>query len=250
MTEDEYYDMILDAVKTDEFPTTSQITPTAFLEIFEGYYEAGVTDLIYTSIASGGSATYGNAKLARDEFFEAHPEAEKTYRIHIIDGGNYSGTYGFPVIQAALKAQKGASAADLVAYITDWCKYAEVDFGCYTLQFIKRSGRVSAAAAFVGELLGLRPILRIKQAESAAIGKVRGDKAVIPKVVDIVAERIIPGTPYVLVVGKDKSLEQDLFHACTKRLGYPPEMTFYIGSAVAANSGPYVAGVIFKSRII
>jgi DegV family protein with EDD domain len=250
MSDAEYYKLILDSVKSSDFPTTAQITTLVFGEVFEEYYTAGITDLIYTAIADKGSATYGNAMMAKKAFYEEHPGASETFRIHIIDSGNYTGVYGWPVIQAAVKAEKGVSAADIVEYITDWCRYAEVDFGCYTLDFVKRSGRVSTAAAFVGEMLGLRPILRIKQAVSSTTAKVRGDKSVVPKVADTVCERIIPGTPYVLIAGIDKNAEDDLRHTMTKRLGYPPEMVFYVGAAVAANVGPYVAGVIFKARMV
>jgi DegV family protein with EDD domain len=249
MTDAEYYKLILDSLKSADFPTTAQVTRNTFTEVYEEYYAAGVTDLIYTAIADKGSATCGNAMLARDEFYEEHPEAKGRYRIHIIDSGNYTGVYGWPVIQAAIKAEKGVSAEDIIEYITDWCRYAEVNFGCYTLDFVKRSGRVSTAAAFVGEMLGLRPILRIKQAVSSTTAKVRGDKAVIPKVADVTAERIIPGTPYVLIAGIDKAAEEELGRVLTKRLGYPPEMTFYVGAAVGANVGPCVAGAIFKSRV-
>jgi fatty acid-binding protein DegV len=77
---------------------------------------------------------------------------------------------------------------------------------------------------------------------------VRGDKAVIPKVIDIVSERIIPGTPYVLIAGIDKAAEEEMRREASKRLGYPPEMTFYVGAAVAANVGPNVVGIICKCR--
>jgi DegV family protein with EDD domain len=186
--------------------------------------------------------------MAREDFYDTHPEAKERFRIHILDSGNYTGVYGWPVIQAAIKAQKGVQADDIIDYINDWCKYAEVNFGCFTLDFVKRSGRVSTAAAFVGEMLGLRPIIRIKQAVSTTTYKVRGDKAVVPKVVDVTAERIIPGTPYVIIAGNDKAAEDELYKLASKRLGYPPEMVFYVGAAVGANVGPCVAGTIFKAR--
>jgi DegV family protein with EDD domain len=248
MTDAEYYKLILDSVKSADFPKTAQITVNRFLDIYNEYFAAGITDLIYASIADLGSATYANAFMAREHFFEENPAAKERFNIHLVDSGNYTGVYGWPVIQAAIKAEKGVPAADIVDYITDWCKYAEVNFGCFTLDFVKRSGRVSTAAAFVGEMLGLRPIIRIKQAVSTTTATVRGDKAVVPKIVDVTAERIIPGTPYVLISGNDKAAEDELTKLITKRLGYPPEMVFYVGAAVAANVGPCVVGTIFKAR--
>jgi DegV family protein with EDD domain len=248
MTDAEYYRLITDSVKSADFPNTAQVIMPRFVEVYEEYYNAGITDLIYVAIADSGSGTYGNAIRARDDFFAEHPEAVGKYNIHLIDSANYTGVYGWPVIQAAIKAEKGVPAEDIADYIRDWCRYAEVNFGCFTLDFVKRSGRVSTAAAFVGEMLGLRPVIRIKQAVSTTTAKVRGDKAVIPKLVEITAERIIPGTPYVIIAGCDRAAEDDLTRAITKRLGYPPEMTFYVGAAVAANVGPFVVGTIFKAR--
>jgi DegV family protein with EDD domain len=248
MLDEDYYRLILDSVKSADFPLTSQVLIPTFEEVFAQYYAEGYTDLIYTAIANKGSATYGNAVRARELFYEENPEAAGKYTIHILDSGNYTGVYGWPVIEAAKMAEEGETPEKICYYIEEWCKYAEVNFGCFTLDFVKRSGRVSTAAAFVGEMLGLRPVIRIKQAVSTTTAKVRGDKAVIPKVIDIVAARIIPGTPYVLIAGLDKAAEEEIRREATKRLGYPPEMTFYVGAAVAANVGPNVVGIICKCR--
>jgi DegV family protein with EDD domain len=248
MPDDDYYRLILDSVKSADFPLTSQVLIPTFEDVFAEYYSEGYTDLIYTAIADKGSATMGNALQARDNFYEENPDAVGKYNIHIIDSGNYTGVYGWPVIEAARMAEEGELPEKICYYIEEWCNYAEVNFGCYTLDFVKRSGRVSTAAAFVGEMLGLRPVIRIKQAVSTTTAKVRGDKAVIPKVIDIVSERIIPGTPYVLIAGLDRAAEEDMRREATKRLGYPPEMTFYVGAAVAANVGPNVVGIICKCR--
>lgn len=130
----------------------------------------------------------------------------------------------------------------------DWLANAEVHFGCYTLEFVKRSGRVSTAAAFVGELMGLRPVIQIKKGVSTTDAKVRGDKAVIPKIVEITANRIIPQTPYGLVYADNDEQVKELAAALTKKLGYPPEMQFRIGGVIAANAGPDLVGAFFKGK--
>jgi DegV family protein with EDD domain len=240
--------LITDSVKSADFPNTAQVLMHTFVEAFESYFAEGYTDLIYTAIAADGSGTHINAVRARDEFYELHPEAHERMNIHIIDSKNYTGVYGWPVIQAAIKAEQGESPEKIVAYIKDWCENAEVNFGCYTLDFVKRSGRVKAAAAFVGEMLGLRPVIRIRHAVSTTIAKVRGDKAVIPKIIEITKQRIIPQTPYVLIAGADKKAETTMLAEITAQMNYPPEMVFYVGAAVGANVGPYVIGTIFKAK--
>lgn len=241
----EYYKMLKES---KDFPTHAQITAFEFEELYKEYFEQGYDDLIYVAIASLGSATYSNAVMAIDNFYENNPEAKGKYNVHVIDSGNYTGVYGMPLIRSAEKIAKGASAEEVVAYMQDWLANAEVHFGCYTLEFVKRSGRVSTAAAFVGELMGLRPVIQIKKGVSTTDAKVRGDKAVIPKIVEITANRIIPQTPYGLVYADNDEQVKELAAALTKKLGYPPEMQFRIGGVIAANAGPDLVGAFFKGK--
>ena len=89
-TPDQFYDMLLAAPK---IPTHAQLNPYVFTEVFETAYAEGCTDLIHTSINSKGSATCANAFQAREEFYHDHPEAQDTFRIHIIDSLDYTMTY-------------------------------------------------------------------------------------------------------------------------------------------------------------
>lgn len=241
----EYYDLIMNST---ELPKHSQITPMVYKECFEQYYSEGYTDVFYAAIASKGSNTINSAKTAKVSFFEEHPDAEGKFRIRILDSGNYTGTIGYPVIQAAIKAEKGISPDEIEDYLTDWYSAAEVHFGCYSLEFVKKSGRVSSAAGFVGEVLGLRPIICIKQGVSQVEAKVRGDKAVVPKLADVICDRIIPGSPYIIMEGYDVNYTDDLEKELTKRLGYPPEMRFDIGGVIAANCGPRTVAAAFKAK--
>lgn len=241
----EYYKMLKES---KDFPTHAQITPFEFEDLYKEYYEEGYDDLIHVSIASLGSASYNNAVMAIENFYGNNPEARGKFRVHVIDSGNYTGVYGMPLIRAAEKIEKGATADEAVAYMHDWLANAEVHFGCYTLEFVKRSGRVSTAAAFVGELMGLRPVIQIKKGVSTTDAKVRGDKAVVPKIVEITADRIIPQTPYGLVYADNDEQVKELASALTKKLGYPPEMQFRIGGVIAANAGPDLVGAFFKGK--
>lgn len=241
----EYYDLI---IKSPELPKHSQLTPFEYAESFSEAYADGCTDIFYISIASKGSNTINSARMGRDQFFEENPDAKDKVNIRILDSGNYTGTYGYPVVQAAIKAENGASADEIEGYLTEWFDAAEVHFGCYTLQFVKKSGRVSSAAGFVGEIMGLRPIIKIKQGVSEVEAKVRGDKAVVPKLADFVCERIIPQSPYVVMEGYDPIYTDELAKELTKRLGYAPEMRFDIGGVIAANCGPKTVAVAFKAK--
>lgn len=238
-TNEQYYDML---TKCTDIPKTSQITMMRFEEQFEAYLAAGIEDVLYVSINSGGSNTHSAALMARQNFLEAHPGCPM--HITIVDSHTYSMTYGWFVCEAAKKLAGGADMHTVVEYLEDAFARMEVALSVFTLRFIKKSGRISAAAAFAGELLGLRPIITMIDGETATAAKVRGDNAVMPALVAHVKKRIAPGALY-LVGGTDKENCKQLAKLCKKELGHAPEMIFELGAAVATNTGPNAVAVVF-----
>lgn len=243
-TNAEFYSMMDNA---KEMPTTSQLTSYEILEVYKELYGEGWTDVIYVTISSTGSATYNNAISAAQTFKEeVLSQGGPKMRIHVVDSKNYTGVYGYPVMQAALKAQKGASPEDIIEYLNEWLDRAEVHFIPMTLKYVKKSGRVTAAAAFAGELLGLRPLIKIAGGVSTVVEKIRGEKNIIPKLIADAEKYMTPQTPYLIVSGSDKTLPSELEKEMTKKFGYPPEYTVEIGAAVACNAGHNVVGFVIK----
>lgn len=243
-TNTEFYKMMDDA---KEMPTTSQLTSFEILEVYKELYSEGWTDIIYVTISSTGSATYNNALSAAQTFKEeVLSKGGPEMRIHVVDSKNYTGVYGYPVIQAALKAQKGTSPEDIIEYLNEWLDRAEVHFVPMTLKYVKKSGRVTAAAAFAGELLGLRPLIKIVGGVSTVVEKIRGEKNIIPKLIADAEKYMTPQTPYLIISGSDKTLPSDLEKEMTKKFGYPPEYTVEIGAAIACNAGHNVVGFVIK----
>lgn len=244
-TPEEFYRMLLEA---PQIPTHAQLNPFVFSQCFEGAYREGVTDLIYTAINSKGSATYGNAVQAREEFYEDHPQARETFRIHIIDSHNYTMSYGWAVYQGALMAREGKDAGEVVAYIQDWVDHVRVLFAPLTLRFAKKSGRISAAAAFVGEALGLKPIMTFENGDSKVLSKVRGEKNVIPAMLELCRKTRQEGTPYLVIHGQSLEAGQKLEAACTQAFGQAPEMSYGIGGVIAINAGPDLIGLVYREQ--
>ncbi len=232
----------------DGVPVTSQITALEFLETYKKLYEEGYTDIIVTTINSKGSATYDNSVMAVSMLYDEVPESQGRINIYNIDGVGYTGAYGYPVIQGAKKARKGMSAKDIVAYMKDWIDNCIIFFAPYTLKYAKKSGRIPSAAAFVGEVMGLKPVMRIQNNKIVTETKVRGEKSVIPKILDLTLEHMIPKTPYCIVYGNDEAVMEEMAQVMIKKVGYPPEKYFQIGAAIAINAGPRVVGVIFKAQ--
>lgn len=246
ISNEEYYDLI-DA--SADLPVHSQLTAFEFGELFEKYAAEGYEDIFYISINAHGSATYQNACSARDNYFSEHPDMADKLRIRVLDSTSYSGTYGYPVIEAAKMAEAGKSADDIEKYLADWFEACEVYLAAYTLRYVKKSGRISAAAAFAGELLGLKPVILLKGEGTKVVAKPRGEQNVIPKLADVTCERIEKGSPYIIIGGRDLARAEELAKVLTKRLGYPPvDIRFRVGGAIAANSGPDIVAAAFKAK--
>lgn len=243
-TPDQFYEMLLAAPR---IPTHAQLNAFTFLELFTGAWEDGYTDLIHTSINSKGSATYQTALQARDMFYQDHPEARETFTIRIIDSKTYTMAYGWAVVQGARLAAGGASAQEAADLIQDWLDHARVIFAPLDLRFAKKSGRVSAAAAFMGEALGLKPVMTFEDGESKILSKVRGEKNVISALADLFQKERRPDTPWLLIRGNNPEQADRLRDACTAAAGEGPTLEYSIGGVIAINAGPNLVGLVYRT---
>lgn len=238
-TNEEYYELLTNA---QGMPKTSQITMLRFLEKFCEYADAGYTDVIYVSINAGGSNTYDAACMASEALREERPDC--TMNVHIVDSHTYSMAYGWFVCEAARKISCGADVKSVVEYLEDTFARVEIALSVYTLRFIKKSGRISAAAAFAGELMGLRPIISMIDGETHTASKVRGDNSVMPGLIKYTKNRIVPDGEY-MIGATDESNAKMLAKMCKKEFGYAPVTTFLLGAAVSSNTGPNAIAIVF-----
>lgn len=229
----------------DDLPTTSQVTPFQFQEIIEEEVEQGHSELIFLLINSQGSATYSNAVLARDTYFDEHPEQVGQVKISVLDSRGYSSLYGYLVVEAAKMAQAGESLETVEAYLSQALEKRMIYFGIYSLKYAGKSGRIPSAAAFLGDKLGLKPVMKIFDHEITTAAKARGEQRLISSLVELVARDIAPGTPYQLIYGSVVEDLDKLRLAMTQKLGYGPTGVYQIGAAIAANAGPRAVGVSF-----
>lgn len=242
-TNQEFYDILL---TTPKVPVTSQITQLQFLDVFNEIYADGYDELIYVSINGLGSNTMNSAIMARDSFIKKNPNSE--FKIHIVDSKTYCIAYGYAVMEAAIKAKKGMSSSEIIAYLEDWFDSVEIYFAPYTLEFVKKSGRVSCAAAFVGELIGLRPIISIIDGVTKIEEKVRGDKSIIPALLKYAKEKAIPQTPYLVIDSLLKQEGIELFDQANKAFGYEAVGIYEAGAAITINAGPKVVALVIKGE--
>lgn len=241
----EVYDLM---ASSDEIPKHSQISPLTFEETYKKLYDEGYTDVISVSINSQGSGTYNNSIIGKDDFFENNPEANGKMRIFNIDSKSYTVLYGYPIMEAVKKIRKGASVEEIVAYFDDWFKVSAMYAVPYNLKYARKSGRISAAKAFAGELLGLKPIIEFADGETNTVDKIRGEKNIVSKLVECVEKRMTPQTPYIMLHGRDDTLAKEVEKELIKRTGRKAETYQSIGAVVSANIGPDIVAVLIRRK--
>ena len=162
-----YYAMIGSGVRV----TTSQVTPHEFMDAFEPLLADG--DVIYLSMASGISGTYGSACMAARQLMEKHPER----KVCVIDTKGASLGTGLIALFAADLRDQGVTPDEAVARLENdvqrMCNIFTVD----DLHFLHRTGRLSNLSAVVGSVLNIKPLLKgSEEAKIVAFAKVRGRK--------------------------------------------------------------------------
>ena len=243
ITPEQFYE-ILDT--SAELPASSCVAPALYTELFEKTYREGYTDLMLVSIDSKGSSTYQGSVMAKDMFYEDYPEAEGKFTIHNIDSLTYSMSYGWAVVQAARMAKNDSTVDGIINEINDWITNTRPMFVPLNLKFVKKSGRISAAAAFVGDALGLKPVITFENGESKVVSKIRGEKKLVKELLELVKSERKPDTPYMIVHGHINEQYEKFRDACTEVLGQAPEFEYPVGCVIGINTGPNILGIVYR----
>ncbi len=165
---------------TKVMPTTSQVTPGAFIGLYSKLIDEGY-DILSVHISSKLSGTLDSASQAKDQL----PGA----RIALADSETTAMAMGFIALAAARAAVEGATLEECAELVEQAKAKTEVYFAVSTLEFLRRGGRIGGAAAFLGTALDLKPILALQDGKVEAIEKVRTMSKAIDRLQDIVVKR-------------------------------------------------------------
>ncbi len=162
---EEFYQKLATA---DKLPTTSQITPFQFEQVFAPYVEQG-DEIVYISLSSRLSSSVQSAQTAAQKFPQGH--------IYVVDSLTAAlGQHLLLQIAVRLRDQ-GLPAPEIAAQLTSLAKRTQLLACLKTLKYIQMGGRISAAEAKVGSVLGITPIIIYEDGAPKVSGKVRGHKA-------------------------------------------------------------------------
>lgn len=245
-TSEEYYGMLTSA---KAIPTTAQITMMEFADAFREELAAGYSHLICVTITAQGSGIYNAACLARQMVLEEQPAGSEA-AIDIVDSAAYTYVYGHAVVKAAKAAKEGMDPAGVLELVKRELLSYRVYFALTNLDFAKKSGRITSTAAFVGEMLGFRPVLTIRDGGTATISKVRGDHKLIPAIVDYFQKDASSDKRgFYILHARDKELARELRKSLEKSTGRKCLGEYLIGASVTTNAGPTVFGVMVPADL-
>jgi DegV family protein with EDD domain len=175
---EEYYNRL---AKATVMPTTSQVTPKTFNEIFSQAVEEGY-DILAVLISEKLSGTIASAVQARDFFPGAN--------IEIVDSRSTSMALGFPVLEAARLAQAGGSLAECKTLAEEARQHTGIFLTVDTLEFLYRGGRIGGGARFLGTALNIKPILELRDGRIEAVERVRTRGKALNRVIELVEQHI------------------------------------------------------------
>ncbi|MEG2144877.1 MAG: DegV family protein, partial [Oscillospiraceae bacterium] len=122
--------------------------------------------------------------------------------------------------------------------------------GLFNLKYAKKSGRLNATSAIIGDALGIKPVLGIK-GFNKVVAKVRGDKNLLPKIAEMYFEMAEDpcGGEYSVAYGDDADTAKKLVSLIKKMGGKSPLLINPIGTCVGINAGPKMVGIAFKAKV-
>ena len=168
-------------------------------------------------------------------------------RVEVIDSNATAMAMGFVVLAAARAAQAGKSFEDVVQAARDTIPHVGVVFTLETLEFLRRGGRIGGAAAFVGSLLDMKPILDLRDGRVEPMERVRTKRKAVDRVLEIIVARATGKSPIRLATlhANAPGEAAALLEKCQQRLGAVEAILCEVSPTVAVHTGPGTVGLAY-----
>ncbi|UTX64846.1 DegV family protein [Streptococcus constellatus] len=231
-------EQLLAKMESGSKPTTSQINVGQFEDVFRQYAQEG-TAVLYVAFASALSGTYQSAVMAREMVLEDYPEAIIT----ILDTKAASMGEGLLVMKAVEARAAGQSleqTADLLQSLVPRVKtYFLVD----DLNHLMRGGRISKAAALMGSLVNIKPIIAVTADGSLdSVAKVRGKKKAQAEVVGMTLETISESLVVIAYAG-EKEVAENVKEQLLASGQVTEVLILPLGPVISTHTGPGTLGL-------
>jgi len=239
MKSEKFYELM----RGGTMPKTAVINPARFEEYFDTVLKEGL-DILYIVFSSGLSVTLQNAMLAADEMREKYPERTIT----IVDSLSVSLGEALLVMRAAAMRDEGKTAAQIAQWVEETrlhvCHWFTVD----DLGHLRRGGRISAAAAVVGGMLNIKPVMHVNdEGKLEPVSKARGRRAAIAYILDRMEQY---GTDLseqsVMIVHADcRDDAEETAQEIKKRFHVKEVVIGVVGAVIGSHAGPGTLAVFY-----
>jgi len=234
------------ALRAGKTASTTQITPQRYVDVWEPILQEG-KDVLYICLSSMLSKSYEMSQMAANEMNEKYPDR----KVITIDSKSASMGIGMLGISAVNAQKDGKSLEENAAYIEGLVPRLHHWVMADDLHHMRRGGRVSGAAAFVGTMLSVKPILAItSEGKLVPLHKARGrDKAFEYIVAKLAEEKYDPKQhgPIYIAHSDVPDYAKQMQDMITAKYGYKDFMVNQIGPVIGAHTGPGTIAVFYYS---
>jgi DegV family protein with EDD domain len=230
--------------ESGDIPTSCQPGIEDIFNIFKETVSNG-DKVVGIFLSSSMSGTVSSSNLAKKMVLEEYPDGQ----IEIIDSNTNCMQMGYEVLQAARAAKEGKDINEVVEEAIKVRENSRFLFVPHTLSYLKKGGRIGGAAALLGTILQIRPILTVENGETTVYEKVRTKKKAIDVIVNKVLEDINNKGLGEIIVHHINC--QDEGYELAKRLEDKlnvPVGVQYIGPIIGLHVGPGSIGVAYYTK--
>ncbi|MGT2911546.1 DegV family protein [Streptococcus cameli] len=225
-------------------PTTSQVNVGQFEAVFEEAAKNG-EDVFYIAFSSALSGTYQSGVIARDMVLEKYPDA----KIAIVDTKAATIGEGYLVLAAAKARQAGKDLDEAVAIVEEMAPRLRTYLLVDDLNHLVRGGRLSKAAAMIGGLVNIKPLIAInREGRLDSIAKIRGRKKGIREMISLTLDDLAEETVMVAYTG-DASTAEEVRQTLLQEDTVTDVIMEPLGPVIAAHVGHDVLALLSFGKI-
>lgn len=175
-----FYDKM---AQSKRIPTSSQPSVSEVYKVFEKWVKQG-DSVVGIFLSSDMSGTYSSAHLVKQMILDKYPDAV----IELIDSRSNCMQAGFVVLEAARAACENKEMSEVLETAGKVIHNSRFLFVPDTLEYLKKGGRIGGAAALLGAILQIRPILTVVDGKTAIFDKVRTKKKALERIINTFIE--------------------------------------------------------------
>ena len=170
-------EQLYDAMRQNRDVSTSQPSPGQLMELWDGILAKGYDEIVYIPMSSGLSGSCQSAALFAQDY---------DGRVQVVDNHRISVTQKESVISALRLVEQGYDAGQIRDFLEKHAYDASIYITVDSMEYLKKGGRVTPAAATLATVLNLKPVLTIQGDKLDAFAKVRGMKLAESKMIEAI----------------------------------------------------------------